>query len=122
MESVTPVPLALTPLFAHARGALKLTLLGGTHINAAQSYEMVESTWGSLIRRAGVDLSVRLMRSGFMPRGGGELVASFAGHRSIQGFDWIDRGELKGLQIVSAACSVPTHVQQRQASRAKIVA
>ena len=35
-ESVTPVLLALTPLFAHARGASKLTLLGGTHVNAAQ--------------------------------------------------------------------------------------
>ncbi len=119
VEPVTPALLALTPLLAQADGPSELTFVGATHGEEAPPYEAVESTWVSLMRRAGLELSVRLTRSGFPPRGGGEIVASFEGRRSIHGLELIDRGGLKALQIVSAVCGMPAHVQQRQASRAR---
>jgi len=95
-----------------------LALTGSTHAVDGDTFDATETTWCHFVREAGVTIDVRLERTGFAPRGGGEVVASVAGG-GVEAVSWTKRGALDEIRIVSAGAAVPTHVQQRQAARAR---
>lgn len=103
-----------------APGASDLVARGSTHDIDGDTFEVARSTWIHLMRRIGFEVDLELERVGFTPRGGGEMRLSIAGPRvGLAPLDLRRRGELDALQIVSGAASLPAHVQQRQAARAR---
>jgi RNA 3'-terminal phosphate cyclase (ATP) len=99
---------------------LELTATGTTHFGEGETFEVLSSTWVHWMRQAGLDVAVRLVRAGFAPRGGGELTLAFGPPPSaLAPLDLDRKGTLEALHIVSAAASLPSHVQQRQAARAR---
>jgi RNA 3'-terminal phosphate cyclase (ATP) len=103
-----------------APGTSELVARGSTHDIDGDTFEGTSSTWIHLVRRIGLDVDLHLDTVGFTPRGGGEMRFDVRGGRADLAHLALDRrGELDALQIVSGAASLPAHVQQRQAARAR---
>ena len=118
-ESALPFLRAALLALARAEGASRLTVKGSTHAPGNETFEVTSSTWVGLLKPLGVELGMQLDSAGFLPRGGGEITAHVTGGRPWKGDDWSKRDGRDAIQIVSAAASLPAHVQQRQAARAR---
>lgn len=71
--SATALSLAVLPLAATAAAPVVLELVGGTFQDQAPSPFHLEHVLAPLLARMGVDVSVRLVRPGYVPAGGGEI-------------------------------------------------
>jgi len=114
---------ALLPLALHG-GESSLLLTGSTHAPGGETFEVVSSTFCYFLEKLGIEVSLALECAGFAPRGGGEVSARLATAPSRSDAAWgplvlVEREELASIQIVSAGASLPAHVQQRQAARAR---
>ena len=114
---------ALLPLALHGREST-LRIAGSTHAPGGETFEVVSSTFHYFLGKLGIEVSLALECAGFAPRGGGEVSARLASGPSGSVVAWeplvlVDRAELASIQIVSAGASLPAHVQQRQAARAR---
>ena len=118
-EPALPFLRAVLLALARAEGASRLSVKGSTHAPGNETFEVTSSTWMGLLKPLGVELGMQLDSAGFLPRGGGEITAHVTGGRRWKGADWSKRDGLDAIQIVSAAASLPAHVQQRQAARAR---
>ena len=63
------------PFFMGESGG-KLRLLGGTHASMAPTFDYLDGVWKPMIALAGFEVELELIRHGFFPRGGGEIIAS----------------------------------------------
>ena len=111
---------ALMPL-AHADGESTLVLAGSTHASGGETFEVVSSTFHYFLEQLGVEVSFALECAGFAPKGGGEVSARLGsrGETAWRPLALVERAELESIQIVSAGASVPAHVRERQAARAR---
>ena len=123
---------ALLPLALHGREST-LRIAGSTHAPEGETFEVVSSTFLYFLGKLGIEVSLALECAGFAPRGGGEVSARLASGSSgpsgpsgpsgsVAAWEplvLVDREELASIQIVSAGASLPAHVQQRQAARAR---
>jgi len=64
---------------AMADGDSRLTITGGTHVPWSPLYPFLETDWVPAMERLGLPLSVKLLRAGFYPKGGGEILALIPG-------------------------------------------
>jgi len=118
-EPALPFLRAALLSLARAKGTSRFLVKGSTHAAGNETFEVTSSTWTDLLKPLGVELTVQLHSAGFLPRGGGEMTAHVTGGACWRGADWSKREELHAIQIVSAGASLPAHVQQRQAARAR---
>lgn len=110
---------ALVPL-SRSESASSLVLAGSTHAPGGETFEVTGSTFCFFLRELGIDVSVTLECAGFVPRGGGEVAARIASSTAgWSALTLLEREPLESIQIVSAGASLPAHVQQRQAARAR---
>lgn len=61
------LPLALSTSRA------RITVRGGTHVPWSPPFPFLEQAWLPLVRRAGADIDLELVSTGFYPAGGGEI-------------------------------------------------
>lgn len=103
---------------ARAGQASEVTIDGGTHVTKSPCYHFLETTWAAYLRLLGLNIKLRMKRSGFYPRGGGLI------HAEIE-----PAARLHGLKIAactppthatgfSAVANLPEHIARRQAERA----
>jgi RNA 3'-terminal phosphate cyclase (ATP) len=57
-------------------------------------------------------------RSGFYPRGGGEVQAVIATTSSVRPLNWTERGPIERIRVISAVAGLPAAIAKRQARRA----
>jgi RNA 3'-terminal phosphate cyclase (ATP) len=108
----TCLPLAL-------RGAdpSEVTLVGGTHNDKAPCFHFLDTTWRTYLERIGLRLSLRMVRPGFYPRGGGVVVAHVQPAATLRGLRLRGRGGVT-VRGFSAVAGLPDHIARRQARRA----
>ncbi len=110
----------LIPPLAEAPEPSWLTLTGGTHVPWSPPYHFLERVFIPAVGHLGWQISLTLKRWGWYPRGGGRVQATIrpplAGPKHL---DWVERGELQHLWVLSAASNLPEHVRRRQAKRAQ---
>src|SRR5262245_5230386 len=63
------------PLALRGGGPSEVTLVGGTHVQTSPTYHFLDATWRRYVERMGLQVSLRLDRPGFYPRGGGVVRA-----------------------------------------------
>lgn len=107
----------LMPL-ALAGGPSKLVLEGGTHNSMAPPFDFIERTFLPIINRMGPQVSARIIRHGFYPRGGGRLEVDIdpAPLRSIE---CIHRGNAIGVAGQAVFSAISFDVVSRMLARAK---
>ena len=76
--SVTLVLQALLPMLFGARGPSRVTVIGGTDVRQAPSWDYFCEVLLALLRRMKLDVRGTLVRRGYYPRGGGEVVVEVA--------------------------------------------
>lgn len=63
------------PLILRGDGPSTVQITGGTHVMAAPSYHFLETTWAGYLAKLGINVTLKMIRAGFYPRGGGEIEA-----------------------------------------------
>jgi RNA 3'-terminal phosphate cyclase (ATP) len=109
------VPLAL------ADGVSKVFLRGGTHVEWAPSFDDLVHGYFPALRRVGIDITGELIRYGWYPVGGGELVCDIGGRsaRALNSVEMTKRGRLQRIFGRAIAAILPAHIPQRMADRAR---
>jgi RNA 3'-phosphate cyclase len=107
----------LLPL-CFADGVSYVTITGGTHVSWSPAFHYLERHWLPVLRHMGVRASLILDRSGFYPRGGGQIRAEIHPIKALTPLHWTDRGQLLEISGLSGAANLPAHVAQRQRDRA----
>lgn len=105
------VPLAL------ARAPSRVTIQGGTNNLAAPPFEFIDRAFLPLLRRMGYVVEATLIRPGYFPAGGGEIVAEIRAPQERRPLLLMERGALvarKGEAIVS---NLSYLIAQREVAR-----
>ncbi len=105
------------PLALRGTAPSEVTLVGGTHVKASPCFHFLDITWRAYLERLGLQLSLRMLRSGFYPRGGGVVVAHIQPPERLAGVTWPARGAVS-VRGFSAVAGLPDHIARRQARRA----
>lgn len=95
-----------------------LTLVGGTHNDKAPCFHFLDVTWRRYLELCGLRVSLRLLRPGFYPRGGGTVEAFLQPAARLHGVRLEERGPVKASGF-SAVAGLDTTIARRQARRAR---
>jgi RNA 3'-phosphate cyclase len=115
--AVTLVAHAVLPAALHADGETEFRIRGGTHVRWSPTFEHLKRVFLPLLREAGAEAEVELVRRGHYPQGGGEVVLRV----SPSSLSPVEprRGSLERVTGVSHACGLPEHIVERQAESAR---
>jgi RNA 3'-phosphate cyclase len=96
-----------------------LHIHGGTHVPWSPSYPHLVDAWLPCLRSMGFRLELNLLRAGFYPHGGGELVVTIQPVTTLQPLSLVSRGDLQELRVFSAHTNLTDEVASRQARAAE---
>jgi RNA 3'-terminal phosphate cyclase (ATP) len=105
------------PLALRASSPSQLTLIGGTHVSTSPCFHFLQTTWCAYLARLGLTISLRLVRPGFYPRGGGIVEAVIPPCARLRGVELLQRGPVTASGF-SAVAGLPLDIARRQARRA----
>jgi RNA 3'-terminal phosphate cyclase (ATP) len=112
--SCTLVFQTVLPALLTAAGESRVRISGGTHNNAAPSFDFLARSFLPLLGRMGAKVELELTRYGFHPRGGGEIRARIAAGRRLGSIDLVHRGEWVRGYAEAYIAAIPAHVAQRE--------
>jgi RNA 3'-terminal phosphate cyclase (ATP) len=101
----------LLPILLFAKKKSTITIIGGTHLPKSPSYDYFERIFLPAINRFGVFASVHLIRSGYYPRGGGEVVLSIIPSTLKGCSDWETDQEANAIIRLG---KLPSHIAFRE--------
>jgi RNA 3'-phosphate cyclase len=106
------------PLALAAKAPSEITLIGGTHVRTAPCFHFLDITWRKYLAACGLELSLKMLRPGFYPRGGGEVQAFIQPCAGVRNLTLRERGPLHATGF-SAVAGLPDAIARRQARRAR---
>lgn len=109
----------LVPLML-AEGPSRLVLEGGTHAMSAPPFEFTAHTLIPIINRMGPNVSARLERYGFYPRGGGRMVVDIQ-PAPLRAIECMDRGAFMLGQAEAILTGLPFDIAEREIKAARKV-
>ncbi len=107
----------LLPL-ALAKGPSRLALEGGTHNPTSPPFHYLEAVYAPLLAKMGLTLGLTLERWGFYPAGGGRFVADIKPVEHLTGFDLLERGDVREVQIRAVVAGLPEKIGLREVAAA----
>ncbi len=112
--STTLVLQTILPALMLAEISSSLKLTGGTHNPHAPPYEFLAHAFLPVINRMGAQISIRLIRPGFYPAGGGELSVSINPARKLNGIFLRERGKIVRQYALAQVAHLPRHIAERE--------
>ncbi len=104
------------PLALRGQGPSALTLVGGTHVRTSPCFHFLDRTWRAYLAACGLQLTLRLVRPGYYPRGGGVVEAFVQPCPKLrQVKPWLERGPIKTATGFSAVAGLDPSIARRQA-------
>ena len=107
----------LLPL-ALAGGRSSIRVHGGTHVPNAPPGHYQRDVYMPLLLRLGADVEVYMETYGWMPEGGGVILAQIRGGATLRSLDMRERGRVERVFGTAVGCNLPSHIPQRMANRA----
>lgn len=107
----------LIPLL-YAEAPSRLVLEGGTHAMAAPPFDFIERTFLPILGRMGPQVTAKLIRHGFYPRGGGRIEVDIA-PAPLHPIECTDRGAFLGLKGEARVAGIPFDVADREVKKAQ---
>jgi len=104
---------AIVPALARLAEPSRIAVTGGTHNPLAPTFEFLRETLAPLLAAIGWTIEYKLVRHGFVPAGGGELVASIAPARPAKRLVLLERG----ARLAHSARAVVAHISPKIAIR-----
>jgi len=112
--STTLILQTVLPALIQASGPSRLILEGGTHNPMAPPFEFLDRAFLPLLRRMGASVDVTLERAGFYPAGGGRLSVTVTPAAKLQGFDLLERGEIRNRRGTVLLANLAGHIADRE--------
>lgn len=109
----------LMPLLL-ADGPSRLVLEGGTHNMMAPPFDFIERAFLPVINRMGPQVSARLTRHGFFPRGGGRIEVDIVPGK-LSPIECIDRGALQLVSATALFAGLPFDIAEREIKAARAI-
>jgi len=106
------LPLAL------AGGSSEVRVYGGTHVPNSPSGHYLRDVYVPLLAGLGASVMVFMETYGWMPEGGGTIIAQIDGGARLCGVDMRERGRIERVFGTAVGCNLPSHIPQRIANRA----
>lgn len=104
---------AIVPALARLAAPSRITISGGTHNPLAPTFEFLRDALAPQLASIGWTVQYTLVRHGFYPAGGGQLVATLEPARPPQRLVLVERG----ARIAHAARAVVAHIPREIAER-----
>lgn len=98
--------------FADAPSTVRVS--GGTHNGSAPPADFLREAWLPLLARMGAEMRLDLLRHGFYPAGGGELVAQVAPCPALRPLWLEDRGALEQVSAKAVFAGLPAEIAKRE--------
>jgi RNA 3'-terminal phosphate cyclase (ATP) len=112
--STTLVLQTVLPALLTAAAASTVRITGGTHNKASPPVDFLQRTYLPLVERMGPKVQLELVRHGFYPRGGGEILARVTPSPRLAPITLNERGERKGGYAEAYISGIPLHVASRE--------
>ncbi len=109
--SVTLVAQTLMPILLGASKESELRIIGGTHVMKSPGYDYFENVFISAIRMLGADVSCRMTKAGYYPRGGGEIEVGIKPSKLRGCLYWPKGGDIQAIIRLSG---LPTSIAIRE--------
>ncbi|MEM1008647.1 MAG: RNA 3'-terminal phosphate cyclase [Myxococcota bacterium] len=93
--------------------ASQLTLIGGTHVDKAPTFDYLHHVWLPMLQACGLHAQVNLQRYGFYPKGGGQLDVRIPPQQQSHGVEIEQRPPLDRISIFSVFASPQTKRNDR---------
>jgi RNA 3'-phosphate cyclase len=106
------------PLALRGREPSEVALIGGTHVTTSPCYHFLDRTWRAYLAHTGLKLSMRMIRPGYYPRGGGVVEVFVQPCEKLEGRQWLERGKVKATGF-SAVANLPDSIARRQARQVR---
>jgi RNA 3'-phosphate cyclase len=107
------------PLALRGEAPSELTLIGGTHNDHSPCFHFLDVTWRRYAEQCGLHVSLRMLRPGFYPRGGGTVEAFIQPAPRLHGLRLRERGPVT-VSGFSAVAGLDRSIARRQARRARV--
>ena len=102
------------PPLMRGEQASRLTLCGGTHNIHAPPFDFLAKAFLPLLARIGPQASATLVRPGFYPAGGGEVVVDIQPASQLKPIELVDGGRLVRRHATAMVSRLPRHVAERE--------
>lgn len=112
--SATLVLQTILPALMVAQGATTVAIEGGKHNPLAPPFEFVERAFLPLVQRMGPQISARLERYGFYPKGGGRIAVEIRPIPSLRPLDIVVRGPLRHIAVRALVVRLPRSIAERE--------
>jgi RNA 3'-terminal phosphate cyclase (ATP) len=106
------------PLALRSGGTSVLIFEGGTHVPHSPCFHFLDVTWRHYMGLIGIEIALKLQRTGFYPRGGGAVQAEIRPCPRVRGLELAERRAVAAATGISAVAGLPDHISKRQAQRA----
>jgi len=104
---------------AMADGDSRVTVTGGTHVPWSPLHSFLETDWVPAMEELGVPLSLKLVRAGVFPKGGGEILALIPGRGNPKPLVRKLRGNLRTVRGRAFFSRMPRPIAERMAKDAR---
>lgn len=98
---------------ALSKSTVELSLKGGTDTRWSPPIDFLRLVHLPIVRRMGVSCDIEVLRRGFYPEGGGEILAHVDPCHAVMGVDLGHAGALTGVTGTAYAQNLPEHVVSR---------
>jgi RNA 3'-terminal phosphate cyclase (ATP) len=110
----------VVPILAAGAAESTVAVVGGTHVPRSPSFHFLAGSWAPTVERLGLGASLSLERTGFHPRGGGQVRATVRPWARPAAFlDLSRRGQLRSVRGVAGSAHVRGDVASRAAGAAR---
>ncbi|MCK5726171.1 MAG: RNA 3'-terminal phosphate cyclase [Thiotrichaceae bacterium] len=112
--STTLVMQTVVPALIMTKEESTLHFEGGTHNAWAPSFDFIKQAYLPMLKKMGVDITVKIARYGFYPQGGGQWSMIIKPTSSMQRLEVLDRGKLLTKEAIVSCSKIPEHVPERE--------
>lgn len=104
----------LLPVLMIAEEPSHLTLIGGTHNTKAPPLDYLEMTFLPLLEQMGPKVSIKLLRRGFYPIGGGHFEAMIQPAETLGSLTLLEREKKPKCSALAIVSQLPEHIAERE--------
>lgn len=104
----------ILPPLLFAQKTSTVRIIGGTSVPFAPPSLFLERVFLPTIRVMGADVSIRVERHGFYPKGGGILHADIQPVKKLTAAEWRERKAAVSTHASILSCGLPSHVAERE--------
>jgi len=97
-----------------ADGPSRVSVEGGTHNPMAPPFEFLQHAFLPVLARMGADISVKLVRPGFFPQGGGLIEIEVQPLNKLKQLSLAERGTIRSISGLVYLLGLPLHIAERE--------